>query len=126
MRGASGSRLSTRELPIIARRGRSAPDLKTGGIRGAAPRRRVPVLVDDDLTLAESAAIVEYIGERWPSGPALFARDPRQRASGAWCARLTTILPTWPALGVRRGLEGPLNARGDSSFHGRIPRPANI
>jgi glutathione S-transferase len=40
----------------------------------------VPVLVDEDFALAESAAIVEYVDERWPSGPALFARDPRQRA----------------------------------------------
>jgi glutathione S-transferase len=44
------------------------------------PRRRVPVLVDDDFVLTESAAIVEYIEDRWPLGPGLFARDPRQRA----------------------------------------------
>ncbi len=49
----------------------------------ARPTRGVPVLVDDDFVLAESAAIVEYIDERWPSGPTLFARDPGQRlASG--------------------------------------------
>jgi glutathione S-transferase len=57
-----------------------AGDLKTAEFGALNPRRRVPVLVDDDFALAESAAIVEYIEARWPSGPALFARDPRQRA----------------------------------------------
>jgi glutathione S-transferase len=57
-----------------------AGDLKTPEFGALNPRRRVPVLVDDDFVLAESAAIVEYIEDRWPLGPALFARDPRQRA----------------------------------------------
>ena len=52
------------------------------------PRHRVPVLVDDDFALSKSAAIVEYIEDRWPSGPALFARDRASaRSSGAWCAK---------------------------------------
>jgi glutathione S-transferase len=38
------------------------------------------VLVDGDFVLAESAAIVEYIEDRWPNGPALFASEPRKRA----------------------------------------------
>jgi glutathione S-transferase len=57
-----------------------AGDLKTPEFGALNPRRRVPVLVDDDFVLSESAAIVEYIEDRWPLGPALFARDPRQRA----------------------------------------------
>ncbi len=57
-----------------------AGDLKTPEFGALNPRRKVPVLVDDDFALAESAAIVEYIEDRWPSGPALFARDPRLRA----------------------------------------------
>jgi glutathione S-transferase len=57
-----------------------AGDLKTAKFGALNPRRRVPAVVDDDFALAESAAIVEYIEERWPSGPALFAHDPRQRA----------------------------------------------
>jgi glutathione S-transferase len=57
-----------------------AGDLKTAEFGALNPRRRVPVLVDDDFVLAESAAIVEYIEDRWPLGPALFTRDPRQRA----------------------------------------------
>lgn len=57
-----------------------AGDLTMPEFGALNPRRRVPVLVDGDFALAESAAIVEYIEDRWPSGPALFARDPRERA----------------------------------------------
>ena len=55
-------------------------DLKTAEFTALNPRRRVPVLVDDDFVLAESAAIVEYIEDRWPLGPALFAQEARKRA----------------------------------------------
>jgi glutathione S-transferase len=57
-----------------------AGDLKTPEFGKLNPRRRVPVLVDDDFVLYESAAVVEYIEDRWPDGPALFARDTRKRA----------------------------------------------
>jgi glutathione S-transferase len=57
-----------------------AGDLKAADFVALNPRCRVPVLVDGDFALAESAAIIEYIEDRWPSGPALFARGPRQRA----------------------------------------------
>jgi glutathione S-transferase len=81
MPGGSDSRVNTRESPIIARPlSLDAGDLKTAEFRALNPRRGVPVLVEDDFALAESAAIVEYIEDRWPSGPALFARDPRRRA----------------------------------------------
>ena len=33
------------------------------------PRRRVPVIVDGDFVLYESAAIVEYISDKWPGEP---------------------------------------------------------
>ncbi len=57
-----------------------AGDLKTAKFQALNPRRKVPVLVDDDFVLYESAAVVEYIEDRWPEGPALFARDKRERA----------------------------------------------
>jgi glutathione S-transferase len=57
-----------------------AGDLKTPEYGALNPRRRVPVLVDDDFVLTESGAIVEYIEDRWPQGPALFAHEPRKRA----------------------------------------------
>jgi glutathione S-transferase len=45
------------------------------------PRGRVPVLVDDGFALFESAAIVEYLEDRFPNaGPALFPLDVRERA----------------------------------------------
>jgi glutathione S-transferase len=44
------------------------------------PRSRVPVVVDADFALFESAAIVEYLDERFPAGPKLFPGDVQQRA----------------------------------------------
>jgi glutathione S-transferase len=58
----------------------AAGDLKTAEFSALNSRRRVPVLVDDGFVLYESAAIVEYIEERWPDGPPLFAADIRERA----------------------------------------------
>src|SRR5262249_50560575 len=44
------------------------------------PRQRVPVIVDDGFVLYESAAIVEYLEEKSPGEPRLFASDVRARA----------------------------------------------
>jgi glutathione S-transferase len=44
------------------------------------PRGKVPVIVDDGFALYESAAIVEYLEDKKPGEPRLFAADPRQRA----------------------------------------------
>lgn len=44
------------------------------------PRGRVPAIVDDGFALAESAAIVEYLEDKRPGEPRLFAADPRRRA----------------------------------------------
>src|SRR5262245_9073089 len=56
-----------------------AGDFKSEEFRKLTPRRRVPVLVHDDFALYESAAIVDYVEERWPQ-PSLFSADLRQRA----------------------------------------------
>src|SRR4051812_23340341 len=56
-----------------------AGDLKTPEFVALTPRRRVPVLVDDGFVLYESAAIVEYVEERWRE-PRLFSADLRERA----------------------------------------------
>jgi glutathione S-transferase len=58
----------------------TAGDLKTAEFLTLNPRRRVPVLVDDGFALYESAAIVEYIDEKWPAGPSLFAAEVCERA----------------------------------------------
>lgn len=48
-----------------------------------SPVRRVPVLVDDALTLADSSVICEYLDERYPEPP-LFPTGPRLRARARW------------------------------------------
>jgi glutathione S-transferase len=47
------------------------------------PGGKVPVLVDGDLVLTESAAILAYLGERFPDS-GLVPDDARQRAR-CWC-----------------------------------------
>ena len=51
--------------------------------RRLSPLCRIPVLVDDGLTLADSTVICEYLDEQYP-GPALFPREPRERARARW------------------------------------------
>lgn len=49
----------------------------------ASPLRRVPVLIDGDMTLADSTVICEYLEERYPSQP-LFPLTVSQRARCRW------------------------------------------
>lgn len=44
------------------------------------PRQRVPTLVDGDFIIRESAAVMEYVEERWPEQP-LFAKELHLRAT---------------------------------------------
>lgn len=44
------------------------------------PRGKVPLIVDDGFALYESAAILEYLDERFAQGVRLFPGDVRQRA----------------------------------------------
>jgi glutathione S-transferase len=44
------------------------------------PRSKVPVIVDDGFVLYESAAIMEYIDERFLDAPLLFPEDVQERA----------------------------------------------
>jgi glutathione S-transferase len=57
----------------------AAGDLRTPEFLAINPRHRVPALVDDDFSLYESAAIVEYLDEKYP-GPMLFPGDAQHRA----------------------------------------------
>jgi glutathione S-transferase len=52
---------------------------KSDAFRKLNPYGRVPVLVDDELVLYESSAIMEYIEQRQPT-PALLPTDAKQRA----------------------------------------------
>lgn len=49
----------------------------------ASPVRRIPVLIDDRVTLADSTVICEYLNERHPQPPLLPA-DVAQRAQARW------------------------------------------
>jgi glutathione S-transferase len=49
----------------------------------ASPIRRIPVLIDDRVTLPDSSVICQYLEERWPE-PALYPRDVAQRAQARW------------------------------------------
>jgi glutathione S-transferase len=57
-----------------------AGDFAKPDFQALTPRRKVPVLVHDGFVLYESAAIVEYIEDRWPEGPRLFSDNIEQRA----------------------------------------------
>jgi glutathione S-transferase len=48
-------------------------------LRALSPRAEVPVLVDGDVTLVESAEIVAYLEDVWPT-PSIFPDGARQRA----------------------------------------------
>src|SRR5215470_16098410 len=48
-----------------------------------SPIRRIPVLRDDRVTLADSTVICEYLEERHPA-PALYPRDVADRARARW------------------------------------------
>ena len=48
-----------------------------------SPLRRIPVLIDDRVTLCDSTVICEYLEERHPT-PALLPLDPVDRARARW------------------------------------------
>jgi len=48
-----------------------------------SPVRRIPVLIDDSLTLTDSTVICEYLEERYPT-PSLHPSTPAARARARW------------------------------------------
>jgi glutathione S-transferase len=59
----------------------SAGDLKTPEYQAVNPRRKVPAITDGGFPVYESAAIVEYLEDRYPATPKLFSGDARQRGT---------------------------------------------
>lgn len=57
----------------------SAGDQKSETFRAINPRGRVPVLVDGDVTVRETNAILAYLDRAYPE-PSLFGSDPAQVA----------------------------------------------
>jgi Glutathione S-transferase, N-terminal domain len=94
-----------------------AGHLKTPEYAALNPRQRVPVLVDDDFALYESAAIVEYIEDRWPNGPALFTHEPRKRAIQRRMVHeadqyFRILAGVWARARLGRRTEGPVQGVG--------------
>lgn len=56
-------------------------DTKSPEFRAINPRGKVPTIVDDGFALWESAAIAEYLEERYPQNPLLPPGDARARAT---------------------------------------------
>ena len=77
--------LEQKALPYeIRMRSLKSGELQQPEFLALNPRGLIPVLVDDDFVLYESAAIVEYLDQAYPeSGRPLFPRDAR----GAGTAR---------------------------------------
>jgi len=48
-----------------------------------SPLRRIPILIDDSVVLADSTAICEYLEERYPE-PSLFPLGAQARARARW------------------------------------------
>jgi glutathione S-transferase len=48
-----------------------------------SPVRRIPVLIDESVTLPDSSVICEYLEERYP-GPRLLPERPEDRARARW------------------------------------------
>ncbi|XP_015589913.1 glutathione S-transferase 1 [Cephus cinctus] len=44
------------------------------------PQKEIPVLVDDDLTMGESNAILQYLGDKYDTAGKLYPKDPKSRA----------------------------------------------
>ena len=47
------------------------------------PLRRIPVFIDDEVSVSDSTVICEYLEERYPS-PALLPSTPAERARARW------------------------------------------
>src|SRR4030095_10739242 len=48
-----------------------------------SPVRRIPVLIDDRVTLTDSSVICQYLEDRYPA-PALYPQDIIDRARARW------------------------------------------
>jgi len=85
-----------------------------------SPLRRVPVFIDDQVTLADSSVIAQYLEERYPTGTAAAGRrgGSRPRALARGCTRIpgSRTVIVWgvfqracstPASGASRAISKP-------------------
>lgn len=59
------------------------PFFGNAAFEALSPLRRIPVLIDDEVTLTDSTIICEYLDERYPGAPLLPA-SPADRARARW------------------------------------------
>ncbi len=52
--------------------------------RELSPLGRIPALKDDDLAMADSSVICQYLEEKHPELPPLYGQNPAQRAQIRW------------------------------------------
>ncbi len=52
--------------------------------REISPLGRIPALKDDDLSMADSSVICQYLEEKHPELPPLYGQNPAQRAQIRW------------------------------------------
>jgi glutathione S-transferase len=96
----------------------SGGDLKTPEYQRINPRGKVPAVDDDGFALYESAAIVEYLDDRYPeSGAPLFPGDARNRAL---IRRLVNEADLYLDLASRRLLQSVLFTRKEDWDEARI------
>ena len=74
--------LEHKKLPYEAKRMTfDGGDLKTAEFTAINPRQKVPALMDNGFAMYESAAILEYLEDRYPdSGEPLWPKDVQSRA----------------------------------------------
>jgi glutathione S-transferase len=59
------------------------PFMGDDGFSALSPLRRIPVLVDDRVTLCDSSVICQYLEDRYPT-PAVYPTDVADRARARW------------------------------------------
>lgn len=73
----------------------------------ASPFRKIPVLLDGDMALADSTAIVTYLEALHPE-PAVLPAAPRERARAVWFEEMADTI---------------MHAAGQRIFHNRVVAP---
>ncbi len=79
-------------------------EMRTAEFTRLNPKQKIPVLRDGDLVLSESAAIVQYLTETYPTPPDFFVpANATQRAKlNEWCYFVMTELDAHALYLIRR------------------------
>lgn len=94
MRVALGARFKGLDIPVESFDG----GIKSEGYLKLNPLGKMPLLVDGDFALPESAVILDYVDEV-AGGPSLYPADPKSRARARLVARMADLY-LMPELGV--------------------------